>query len=1099
MATYLICPCCRDRIEVAESDLGKLVFCAQYGSPNLVTHENLRHGGETLPVPVPTSGIHLPPEPTRIVPAPSASLTPPRRGRGAMILALLVFLALAGVLGREWFRMHWGHKQIPPFTPDAGLIADAGPIANAGPIADTGLTDLPPSETLPASDGLPAPVSEPTIPPPTRMNDADAPQLVIPQPVPTESLPVVPSIRNPMIPVEPAPKSVADAPAATIAPGDLARGNPERMPPAVEPSVVPKPPVMVEKPVVPKPEVEPKGPSKSVVPGGAALGKLLARRINLRDEESLRRELQLAPEISLNTPREPHTATNLIQVAKNVQQSHGMYLGPMMLANRRLDLAGLGYRMGMESHLSKEQAADLRQASIWTRQLIADCSRDQADSRPDPDRLRQTFADQRDRWARPAALSCYQQLLQPESRSTREVVLELLASMPEAEATRMLAQWALFDLAADRRAQAVAALRGRAEADYLPVLLSGFRHPWPRAAEHAAEAIVELRAHAVLPDLHYLLTQPVPQSPFQSEELPGTKPMVREMIRVNHLANCLLCHPPTFQANDRTIVRGAIPDPTKPLPAMANTPAYYEANNGSFVQANQTYLIQDFSVEQPVANPGPWPNFQRYDYLVRLRPATTAELARESVDSTTHDAIRFAIRELQPNDAESTNATNAGKIVWLKSQLRNEQRSLAQVVAMSGKVAALPELWDDTFSTRFLKLTPEQQDRKIQQMTQLCSRLSVRAMLQMRMLPLLDSANEQERVGAADLLARLDGASADLPAERADPAANVEPTSPGDAVIPRTDRIPSQVGPRPEPAANPQAMAKSDAPRNSAIQTRQPSDSVRPNAGGDSLEVCVRNLRNGTTEERLRACRRLAELGPAASSASLALRARLDDPDVEVRRAAIQAILAMPRAIPDVTAGLFAATKDADSQVRFGAALGLTQLPKLNAKHAERLLELVRDGKTAADERERQLLQSVVSKAFRQSDGELGSVAKTVLHAIPDERDGLMREFLIGLLPNLGPFGDADFDRLLALLADPAFRLDPEKVMPKQVGANAVAALIQLLDHRDAKVRKWAVQTLTNLGAAARPALAKLRTMRRTEPDFQVQLAVVDALAKLDR
>jgi hypothetical protein len=64
------------------------------------------------------------------------------------------------------------------------------------------------------------------------------------------------------------------------------------------------------------------------------------------------------------------------------------------------------------------------------------------------------------------------------------------------------------------------------------------------------------------------------------------------------------------------------PPPGKPIPVE-----YYESHNGNFVRADVTYLKQDFSVLIPVAEPGPWPAEQRYDFLVRQRPLTEAEVA----------------------------------------------------------------------------------------------------------------------------------------------------------------------------------------------------------------------------------------------------------------------------------------------------------------------------------------------------------------------------------------------------------------------------------------------------------------------------------------
>jgi hypothetical protein len=74
--------------------------------------------------------------------------------------------------------------------------------------------------------------------------------------------------------------------------------------------------------------------------------------------------------------------------------------------------------------------------------------------------------------------------------------------------------------------------------------------------------------------------------------------------------------------------------------------------------ATVTFLRQDFSVVQPVAAPGKWPGQQRFDYLVRERPLTDAELKafvrlkddKTAAEFVQKDAILFTLRELTQRD-----------------------------------------------------------------------------------------------------------------------------------------------------------------------------------------------------------------------------------------------------------------------------------------------------------------------------------------------------------------------------------------------------------------------------------------------------------------
>src|SRR5262249_23446923 len=143
------------------------------------------------------------------------------------------------------------------------------------------------------------------------------------------------------------------------------------------------------------------------------------------------------------------------------------------------------------------------------------------------------------------------------------------------------------------------------------------------------------------------------------EQLAGKKSglVVRELVRENHLCNCLLCHSPAFSRVDA--LRVVIPAPDQPVPPSFSE-LYHEDNDGiGMVRADVTYLRQDFSAMQPGVNPGNWPKEQRYDFLVRVRPLTPKELARheqrrKSVKpqplSDHQQAILFALRELTGKD-----------------------------------------------------------------------------------------------------------------------------------------------------------------------------------------------------------------------------------------------------------------------------------------------------------------------------------------------------------------------------------------------------------------------------------------------------------------
>jgi hypothetical protein len=126
--------------------------------------------------------------------------------------------------------------------------------------------------------------------------------------------------------------------------------------------------------------------------------------------------------------------------------------------------------------------------------------------------------------------------------------------------------------------------------------------------------------------------------------------VVSELVRVNHLRNCYLCHAPALSIKDP--VPGVVPSPGRELP-----PAYYGSSRGPFVRADVTYLRQDFSLMQRVEKPDRWPPWQRFDFLVRTRELSADEVA--ALGKGAHprwmiypqrEAVLFALRELTGED-----------------------------------------------------------------------------------------------------------------------------------------------------------------------------------------------------------------------------------------------------------------------------------------------------------------------------------------------------------------------------------------------------------------------------------------------------------------
>ena len=252
----------------------------------------------------------------------------------------------------------------------------------------------------------------------------------------------------------------------------------------------------------------------------------------------------------------------------------------------------------------------------------------------------------------PGMLTTFQQMLQVEHSPTRLVMINEVGKCDTVESTRILVARAVFDTSPNVRKAAVELLRKRKPEAYRPAFLSIYRYPWAPAADHAAEALVSLEDKPAIPELVALLDKPDPLRAVYDDKLQTG--VVHEMVRINHMRNCLLCHAVSTKTTD--LVRGAVPRVGQPLPPM-----YYESQHGDFVQATGTFLLQDFSLCQPVENAAPWPATQRYDYLIRTRKATPEEMAElKNSPSATYpqrDAVLTTLRQLSGRDlGDSTDA-----------------------------------------------------------------------------------------------------------------------------------------------------------------------------------------------------------------------------------------------------------------------------------------------------------------------------------------------------------------------------------------------------------------------------------------------------------
>jgi hypothetical protein len=446
---------------------------------------------------------------------------------------------------------------------------------------------------------------------------------------------------------------VAEAP-ATPAPVTAPAPRPVVRPPVVAVAPAPRAALArtVEVAVAPSPR-----PARAVA--GRAAVHTIPVQIDGRRGDEVEKDLLGIREVTLDVPGGPKVSNEVLASAR---RKSAPLDPPVVLASRtHTDLAGLPFRLGADALLPRERAEAMNALSRQLREAMPKTMVSRDDHRTDADRLFTVLtAVRRDQkaWAGPDSVACIAQMLQAEAQPVRRMSCELLRGLPTAAATETLVKWAVFDTDPDTRAAAVDALRDRDPKEVTRLLVGHLRYPWPRAVEHACETIIALGCTDAIPHLAAAYDMPDPDAPFEVD-LPGQAGAVfrREVVRVNHLKNCVMCHAPSFAQTD--LIRGTVPDLNQPLPPPTS-PSYY-TSGGAQITAEYTYLRQDFSVVQPVTNPGPWPVRQRYDYMVAVRRHVGLPGMVPSSNSPYRRAVGVALRELSGRDPERNRE-------WLRSQ-----------------------------------------------------------------------------------------------------------------------------------------------------------------------------------------------------------------------------------------------------------------------------------------------------------------------------------------------------------------------------------------------------------------------------------------------
>jgi hypothetical protein len=349
------------------------------------------------------------------------------------------------------------------------------------------------------------------------------------------------------------------------------------------------------------------------------------------------------------------------------------------LRDSRSDLAGLPFAMGDACRTTSEQMRQFTIAVNTVRQALN--SREPVRTGDVPMRTAATpplfwesfpvLCSQQDALGRPdkehkervmiARIAALMQILATASPENRLGLIKYLTGVAHADATKALARLAIFSAEDDVRQAAIESLKVRREKDYTDMLVKGLRYPWPAVAKNSADAIAKMGRNDLIPELIGILESPDPRMPVTKADGRHKSGVVRELVKVNHHRNCMMCHAPSTDSMPESAMTAEVPVPGQPLPTPLQ--GYRKSSPDLMIRVDVTYLRQDFSAMLPVAEPSPWPEMQRFDFLVRERSVNEdeAKMYREKltpkeagVFSPYHKAALAALREITGKDAAPT-------------------------------------------------------------------------------------------------------------------------------------------------------------------------------------------------------------------------------------------------------------------------------------------------------------------------------------------------------------------------------------------------------------------------------------------------------------
>lgn len=329
------------------------------------------------------------------------------------------------------------------------------------------------------------------------------------------------------------------------------------------------------------------------------------------------RNVVLRPSMEDRLRQDDQRIREMLDKARRLDEK-SRYGFPKALLRHRRDLLGLPFLLGREADMdpSLRKHFEIADTLIVPTDKSIPHLLDKVDPRADwdPDGVKKVLRDPEER--RALASLARQRFL-----SDRHVPLvQLLGGISHADATKYLAQIAIFSPHAAAREAAIDSLKVRKSTDYRDTLLEGMEYPLSSAVDNAADAILklELTENEVLQRLTWMI---------DSGAVQIRNNQVREVVKINHHRNCALCHP---ASSADSVFVAAVPSMLEQLPKPGALAAGgYGFHDTRSIDFAVTYLRPDFSLVLPVpkAQREVWPEMQRFDFLVRTRQLSRAEAA----------------------------------------------------------------------------------------------------------------------------------------------------------------------------------------------------------------------------------------------------------------------------------------------------------------------------------------------------------------------------------------------------------------------------------------------------------------------------------------